>query len=500
MIQLDLSNLKLPTSSLQTSLESQFKVSSFIPPELYYFLPFVSEADKIPKWVSNSSDSKPNVWEIIYKHRLLFESPKVTQKLHIWIDKLWGENSKYHNVVLFHKPPPPQPHIDALRPPSQTFEIVPNNPDDKVLFSAVTHHYFSTIIISVIFSSGAINSYIILFGNGNIPSKLEVNQLKVSFSFSQSDYFKKKQSYLSTYKNSLNYTQSSNDKAENNSSDLYKFNCNSNKIIQVQLAETKNSLKSYDTFSINDYLSDKGNINFFNLSSNKIYTFSKELGKMELFIDQYSNPSIQKKEFFSETDLFFPLSEFSILYCPNQYTVAIYEDHQSLHPLLVTPKPIRKLGVHKSFHIFSIAHDNEVSLYSLRTGRKIKSIELFSKSSNSNTYNDTINQLLFTDKWGMLVIATNKEIIIINTEGKLLKRIQKENPKIFAMSTKEGHDYIAFQDNNNIRIFEVMYPEKQSTVLETSQTLNLIYYDSKHKVFLIILGNNHIIIVPNTFF
>lgn len=439
----------LPTNPPQTPLEIQFTGSLFIPPELFYFSPFISPADNLPFWSSetystNLKDIKKEnkrIWNVVYQHRKFLESKEVKSKINIWFDYVWGEGTKSGNVVLFHKIHPPFPLCETQLPAPQMLEFS-NHSNHNILYASTIKHSSHSLTLSLIFSTGKINSYKIIFGipNQNIPTKLQVWQ-------------------------------------------------HLNKFSSIDISD-----ESYFT-KINDYPNklQKGKI-FFSCCKRKIYCLSPTKKTIEVFWKKHRAESIvQSKEFFSQTSLFVPLSDSRILFCPTFSIVAIYQKDQYIRPILFSGELILQLAANHLYHIFAIATENYLSINSLRTGREIRKINFEENKISS------VNQLLFTKTWSLLLVSTEDEILILSIEGEILKRNQIFHEHLFSISTIDGFDFVAFQDKKQtLWVFEVLYPEKQHMLCETTEVVKFIDYDSIHKAFVIILGDNHIKIAPYT--
>ena len=124
--------------------------------------------------------------------------------------------------------------------------------------------------------------------------------------------------------------------------------------------------------------------------------------------------------------------------------------------------------------------------------------ELEITSLNQMYLEEDILTMSFTLSLGLLIISTPMNILVYNTNAKLLKSTHTNNKlvKIVPIPTANGSDYVYCMCNKSLYLFESLFPNNMKKVVNFDASFANASYSEKSEQLVIVLTNGTILYVP----
>ncbi|OHS96683.1 hypothetical protein TRFO_09846 [Tritrichomonas foetus] len=194
--------------------------------------------------------------------------------------------------------------------------------------------------------------------------------------------------------------------------------------------------------------------------------------------------------FFSETE-FLACCEYNYIYCPNMCSIASRSTLNGQTRILWnSDNRIVHLAASSQFKMFAFATiQNDVSIHSINTGCEVSRVNI----------EHEIDYLLITPRWGFVIAMTKPEVVVLGTNGEIIKKVPFNDTCIHAYSFVpiSGFDYIVYQnDKMQVFMFEAFYPDQKKLLIETNEIMKTILYDIHTSSLLVLFANGLIQMLP----
>ena len=402
----------------------------------YYFR--AESIDEIPPWAKSSFDC-------MVKLRRILESNHITSILHQWIDQVFIKNApSLLNMNIFKGEHPPRHNIHL--PKTQINKLEISNTSLKEIVAGVN-------VTSDV--------YLVISRNGTAGLLRITTQPSVKISLTSIFYHYSNQKEATTSTSVSNFS-----------------NISSPSISSISSLGISKSM-SHNLLSTSIYGFSQGKIVWYSNDDNKIRLANgidcKFVNSISAFIEV---PAVAC----SESDIFF---------CVDSCTVERLSPGELPTPFIDTNSRIITMVADDVFHVFVLSTiDGNVHIYNMPHGNLVKKLEIGSE----------VHKILITPKWGLIVMETEKGLIVSNINGMIVQRIQISEPILnwFAYSSRYSFDMIIFENlSHQVGILDPLKKNQIKIFYENKEPTPLMAYDPKTNSFILVTENKKVIIVPH---
>jgi hypothetical protein len=189
-----------------------------------------------------------------------------------------------------------------------------------------------------------------------------------------------------------------------------------------------------------------------------------------------TNTGTQRQKIVIESRRFVDLLS-GFVYCPDPFTVFIREPNCE-RVICRTDTRIAVLAASFPFRsLVFVTMDRKVHFHALFSAREIATIEL----------DEIVHRILITEEWGFVVMHATEHLYVYNVNGTKVRIVEWRFPirHWTAFSSPAGLDYVAFVEGaNNLRSFEVFYPENCQLHCRCPDLMDLHYDPSRARFVL----------------
>ena len=183
------------------------------------------------------------------------------------------------------------------------------------------------------------------------------------------------------------------------------------------------------------------------------------------------------------------------LFCPDLCSVSLYDFTYSKNPirLCITTSPIIAICSNEEFKSFVIATaDGYIRIYSLYSGEMSAEVKI-------DGYAD---KMIFTSKWGLIIVQTFQKLYVFNVNGLLINEIQfQEKVRTWHSLSFFDIDFIVIETiNHKIAYFDPGSPDNIYQIGEIPNGVASIVFDQKFECFIVLSFDGTLNIVPNICF
>jgi hypothetical protein len=161
----------------------------------------------------------------------------------------------------------------------------------------------------------------------------------------------------------------------------------------------------------------------------------------------------------------------------------------SLEPFAVLPAAVLCFASAPDFGITAAGcADGKLRIRANEDGRKVATIEL----------GELATTVLITPSWGLVVVKTAARVWVFDPNGFPVRKVERGGEFVLAMvfSTREGRDFVAFQDSENkVFSFEAMKPAVMTHRESGGSRLVCIDYDWRSARFLFVACTGKVLVL-----